>query len=192
MIRRWLLTFVLFAVTVSACSSGSNRPSEADGKKIANETRRSAAETYWKLYRSIGDAAFTTGADGSFARCEKTDQELVRYTVRTVLDSRDSKGSKETEEQLTTAVAARFSRVGWHLSQGLHRSATKNGIKAELLPPEFSGDTATVVFQVQGKCVDVGAVTDRLVDSYGPKTDVYQSSKKATAPIPTTFPKPGV
>ncbi|MFF4837867.1 hypothetical protein [Streptomyces sp. NPDC001315] len=179
-------------MTISACSSGSNRPSEADGKKIANETRRSVAETYWQLYSSIDDAAFTTGADGSFARCEKNDQKLVRYTVRTILDSRDSKGSKETEEQLTSAVAARFSRVGWHLSQGLHRSATKGGIKAELLPPEFSGDTATVAFEVQSKCVDVGSITDRLVDSYGPKTDVYESSKKDAAPIPTTFPKPGV
>ena len=188
--RRWLLTVALLVVTVSACSSGSNRPSEADGKKNANETRRSVAETYWRLYRSIGGAAFTTRADGSFARCERNDQNLVRYTVRTVLDSRGSKGSKETEEQLTAAVAARFARVGWHLSQGLHRSTTKNDIKVELLPPEFSGDTATVAFQVQGKCVDVGAATDKLVNSYGSQTDVYESSKKDAAPIPTTFPTP--
>jgi hypothetical protein len=190
--RRWLSAAVLLAVTVSACSSGSDRPSEADGKKAANETRRPVAETYWRLYRSIGNAAFTTRGDGSFARCEGNDQDLVRYTVRTILDSRDSKGSKETAEQLTTAVAARFASVGWEMSQGLHRTVTKNGVKAELLPSEFSGDTATVAFQVQGKCVDVGAATDKLLDSYDSNTDIYDSAKKDAAPVPTTFPKPGV
>lgn len=188
--RRLLLTVTLIAVTVCACSSGDDRPSDADGKKIANDARRSVAETYWRLYRSIGDAAFTTRADGSFARCEKNQRKLVRYTVRTILDARDDKGNKETEEQLTAAVAARFASVGWPLSQGLHRSAMKNGIKAELLPPQFSGDTATVVFQVRGKCVDVGAATNDLIDGYSSHTDIYDSSKKETTPIPTDFPKP--
>jgi hypothetical protein len=190
--RRWLSAAILLAVTASACSSGSGGPSEADGKKAANETRRPVAKTYWQLYRSIDDAAFTTRGDGSFARCEGNDQNLVRYTVRTILDSRNGKGSKETEEQLATAVAARFARVGWQMSQGLHRTATKNGIKAELLPSGFSGDTATVAFQVQGKCVDVGAATDKLLDSYVSNTDMYDSAKKDAAPVPTTFPKPGV
>jgi hypothetical protein len=188
--RRWLLTATLLAVTASACSSGGNRPSEAVGKKIANDARRSVAQTYWRLYRSIGDAAFTTSADGWFARCDRNEQNLVRYTVVTVLDSRQGAASKETEEHLTTAVAARFARVGWHLSQGLHRSTTKNGVEAELSPPEFSGDTATVAFHVRGKCVDVGAATDGLTDSS--KTDVYESPEADMASIPTTFPKPGV
>ncbi|MGY6024967.1 hypothetical protein [Streptomyces spinosirectus] len=190
--RRWLPAAVLLAVTMSACSSGSDKPTEADGKKTANETRRPVAETYWRLYRSLDDAAFTTRGDGSFARCEGDGQNLVRYTVRTILDSRNSKGSKETGEQLATAVATRFASAGWQMSQGLHRTATKNGIKAELLPSGFSGDTATVAFQVQSKCVDVGSATDKLLDSYSSHTDIYDSAKKDAAPIPTTFPKPSV
>src|SRR3954452_1887441 len=114
---RWLPAVALLAGVVSACSSGGDQPSEADGKKVANETRRSVAETYWRLYKSIGDTAFTTRGDGSFARCEGKDQKLVRYTVRTILDSRATKGSEETGEQLTTAVAGRFASAGWKMTQ---------------------------------------------------------------------------
>lgn len=160
-----------------------------DGKKIANDARRPVAETYWHLYRSIGDAAFTTSADGWFTRCARSEQNLVRYTVVTVLDSRDRTGKRETEEELYAAVAARFASVGWHLSQGLHRSATKKNVTAELSPPPFSGNVATVQFQVSGKCMDVGAATDTLVNGSGSETDIYRNSKKGVGSVPTTFPK---
>jgi hypothetical protein len=140
-IRR-LLTVAVLVMAVSACSGGNSRPSKSDGKRIANDARRPVAETYWRLYRSIGEAAFSGSADGWFTRCDRNGPNLVRYTIVTVLDSRDGTGKGGTEEELYAAVAARFASVGWHLSQGLHRSATKESVTAELSPPPFSGDEA--------------------------------------------------
>jgi hypothetical protein len=187
-VTRRLLTAAVLVMAVSACSSGNGGLSETDGKKIANNTRRSVAETYWRLYRSIGDAALTGSADGWFERCDRNEQKLVRYTVVTVLDSRDRTGKRETEEELYSAVASRFASVGWHMSQGLHRSAMKKGITAELSPPPFSGNAATVLFQVRGKCVDIGAATDTLLNDHGQRTDIYGNSKKGEGAIPTALP----
>lgn len=194
MSRRWLPAVAFLVATVGACSTGGDKPTEANGRKTAGEARQSAAGVYWRLYRAVGDAAFTTSADGWFERCENGKRDLLRYTVRTTLDARKDKegpAGRETAKQLTDAVAARFARVGWNLSSGLHRTATKNGTTAELAPSEFSGDGASVTFQVRGACVNADPVTDSLVDGYFSKRDVYKSSQAATAPVPTTFPSTG-
>jgi hypothetical protein len=173
-IRR-LLTSTALVVTLSACAGGNDRPSEADGRKVADDTKRPVAAAYWRLNHSIGDAAFTASADGQFERCDRGEQDLVRYTVGTILSSRDSTGKKETEEKFFASVTARFAGVGWHLSQGLHRYATKQAVTAELSPSPISGIEARAEFQVYGKCVDAGAATDKLLFETG--ADIYRVSE---------------
>lgn len=51
---RWCPAVLLMIVMVSSCSSGSNRLSVDEGKRLADKTRRPVAQTYWRLYKGIG------------------------------------------------------------------------------------------------------------------------------------------
>jgi hypothetical protein len=178
---------LLLAALVSACSGGGG-PSVADGKRAANAARRPVAEAYWKLDNSIGTAASHPGGEGVFARCEGGPANGVVYSVRTVLGSRRA---NDTPGRFTAAVADRLARAGWQLapSSGLPRSASNGDLRVDLEPPEVGGASASVALVVSGKCVDVGAAANVLLDIYvNNKTDRYPESRAAESPIPTTFP----
>ena len=186
--RRSVLTALLLSVLLSACSNGgSERQSEAEGKRTAEKARRPAAELYWQLYNSIGSAASRSGGSGYFADCEEVKEDSVTYRVTTLLDP---KSKSESLETLTTAVANRLKSAGWILSpaSGLHRSATKNGISVELKPSPVSG--TSVQLQVRSECVNVGKAADVLTADYANASDNYNSSQASASPVPTNFVKP--
>ena len=188
--RRWPLTVALLAVTVSACSSGSNRPTEADGKRPAGELRKPVATVFWQLYNSIGDTAFAASADGVFTACTGS-KSSMGYTVVTTFHSQEDEGGKAaTQESLAATIAERLDRAGWLLSpsHGLPRSLSKKGIKVELEPPRFTGSSASVQLKVQSKCADVGAAADGLKKDYAGGSDIYKGSRASSAPIPAGFP----
>jgi hypothetical protein len=185
---RWVPVTLLLAVLVGACSNGTSKSlSEAEGKQVADETRRSVAEVYWKLYNSIGRTASRGGGSGFFSDCEKVKKDSVTYSVTTLLGSN---GKKESLESLTQAVAVQLKSAGWKLSpsSGVRRSVTKNGSSVELKPSPVSG--TSVEMQVRSNCVNVGNAADVLTGDYANASDNYSSSQASASPIPTTFAKP--
>ena len=186
--RRWAPATLLLATLIGACSNGASKShSEAEGKQVADKTRRSVAGVYWQLYNSVGSAAARGGGSGVFADCEKVKKDSVTYSVTTLLDSSDKKDSLES---LTAAVAVQLKNAGWSLSpsSGVHRSATRNGTSVELKPSPISG--TSVELQVRSKCVNVGKAADVLTGDYASASDRYKSSQASASPVPTTFAKP--
>ncbi|WP_405563278.1 hypothetical protein [Streptomyces sp. NBC_01180] len=183
------VSIAALASVLSACGGGG--ANAADGKKDAERARRPVAESYWKIYRAIGEEGMT--ASGRFTEC--TGGDVDKSAMYEIYSPLTEGAQKVGDAEFLASLKNKLSGAGWNL-----RASGKNAYSAK------AHDVTLVLVFLQREadqgprfslwtrsaCTPVGNAKKDLLRDYGSQSsDKYDPKDASASPVPTGFPDPG-